>query len=67
MCDREESRFGERCIRFLLKPVAAVAPTTITTPTTSVAKAMVNCSVKPTQEKVELFDISGILTLAGEM
>ena len=67
MCDREERRFGESCLRFLLKPIAAVAPTFMTTPTTTVAKALVNCAVLPTQKKVELFDIRGIMILAGEI
>ena len=67
MCDREERRFGEGCMRWFLKPFAAVAPTALTTPTTTLAKALTNCSVLPTQEKVELFDIRGIMTLAGEI
>ena len=66
MCDREEKRFGDGLLP-LLKPIAAVAPTLLTTPTTALGKAIANCSVLRTQAKVEVFDIRGIMTLAGEI
>ena len=66
MCDREESRFGETIARFFLKPLEKLCPTVATTPTTSLGKAMVNCAVIPSEDKVQLFDIKGILRLAGE-
>ena len=69
MCDRQESRFGERIVRQLLKPVAAVFPTSITTPTTTVAKALVNSAVSPppTDKRWELFENKAIHQLAGEI
>ncbi len=67
MCARDESRPMEAALRFLLKPVAAVAPTAMTTPTTTLAKAMVNCAVSPTNESVEIFDNRAIFILAGEL
>ena len=67
VCDREESRFGEGIARVLvINPLSKLCPTAATTPATSLGKAMVNCSVIPSEEKVQLFDIKSILRLAGE-
>ena len=66
MCDREESRPMEAVSRFFMKPLAALFPTVMTTPTTSMGKAMVNCAVIQSTEKIATYDIKGILTLAGE-
>ena len=66
MCDREESRPVETVAQFVLKPVAKICPTLVTTPTTSLGKAMVNCVVTPSEEKIELYDLKGIMRLAGE-
>ncbi len=66
MCDRQESRPGEAIARAILKPIAKLCPTWWTTYTTTMAKAMVNCSVIDSNQKAELYDIAGILTLAGE-
>lgn len=67
MCDREEKRTGEGFIRALLKPVAAISPTMATTPTTTLAKAMVNCTVKPSEESFKLFNNKDIFRQAGEL
>ena len=66
MCDREESRPIESVARFFMKPLEKLCPTVATTPTSSMGKAMLNCAVIPSEEKVELYDIKGIPRLAGE-
>ncbi|CAL8070137.1 unnamed protein product [Calicophoron daubneyi] len=42
MCNRTERRFMESVVKTLLKPVAALSPTWITTPVTVLAQAMAN-------------------------
>lgn len=65
MCDREESRTFEAVARFFMKPIAKLFPTTATK-TSTMGKAMVNCAAMQTSDAVELYDIKGILRLAGE-
>lgn len=44
-CEREESRMFEKVFLYtVVKPVAKLSPTTITTPTSLLASAMVNCT-----------------------
>lgn len=45
MCDRGEKRVVERMSRFFLTPLAVLAPTVMTIPTTTLGKAMVLNSV----------------------
>ena len=66
MCDREESRPVETIAQSVLKPVAKIFPTLVTTPTTSLGQAMVNRVVTPSEEKIELYDLKGIMRLAVE-
>jgi len=56
MCDRAESRPGEAVLRTILKPFAAVFPSTGTIPTTTVARAMLNAAVNPSAENGRIFE-----------
>lgn len=70
MCEREEPRMFEAVMRTMFKPMLAVCPTVFTTPTTTMAKAMVNCAVSPAQTNTNKWDIfanKAIFQLAGEV
>lgn len=63
MCDRGEKRIMERMSRFFLTPLAVLAPTVMTIPTTTLGKAMVvNSIVKG--EKVETLENGPIHAVA---
>ena len=67
MCDREESRAGERCILAVLKPFSKAFPYTITTPTNTVAKGMINSAIsqqRDNEHKWKLFTIKDIFDAA---
>jgi len=49
----------------LFKPITWAFPTFISVPTSTVAKAMLNVTLKPTAEKVELLDNKAIHLAAG--
>ena len=67
MCNRTESRPGEAFIRFLMKPIAAVAPTAGSCPTSVLAKAMINNTLLSTKQmNVEIFSNKDIFKLADE-
>ena len=55
MCDRQESRPGEWLARKLMAPMEYLSPGTMTSPTSTVAKAVINTIVSPTTESFELF------------
>ncbi|XP_064635302.1 oxidoreductase HTATIP2-like [Lineus longissimus] len=65
LCDREEHRTGEKIFNFLLKPVAKCAPTVMTVPTTTVAKAMVNAVVAESSQPIQILENKDIHQLAG--
>ena len=67
MCEREEPRMFEAVMRTMAKPMLAACPTIMTTPTTTMAKAMVNCAVSPAQNKWDVFANKAIFQLAGEV
>ncbi|XP_064599592.1 oxidoreductase HTATIP2-like isoform X2 [Liolophura sinensis] len=69
LCDRQESRAGESFVRFLLKPVAALFPTAISTPVDVLVKAMIN-NVIATPDKAkdfELYENKAIHMLGGNL
>ncbi|XP_077979139.1 protein HTATIP2-like [Glandiceps talaboti] len=65
MCDRKESRPAEWVLRKVLAPVAYLAPTAITIPTSVVAKGMINNCVATSDRPVEIFENKAIHQLAG--
>jgi len=67
MCEREENRPGEKIMRTVLNPVAKFFPTAITTPTSAVAKAMVNMAVAKSTEKVRILENKDVHIAAGEI
>ena len=72
LCDREERRLGEKCILGLLTPVVKLFPTSLTTPTSTCGKALVNLAAQgataPSEEdKVKILDIKAIFRVAGEL
>lgn len=60
LCDREESRPMEAVFRCCYKPIAAAFPTLWSVPTNTVARAMVNCALAPSGEKISLLDNKAI-------
>ncbi|XP_002742403.1 protein HTATIP2-like [Saccoglossus kowalevskii] len=68
LCDRTESRPGEWVLKKLLSPVTYLAPTAISVPTSTVAKAMVNnCVAPPGDKKVEIFENKAIHQISGTL
>ena len=65
MCNREEPRPGEAVARVLLKPVAFLFPTAITTPVEILSRAMINNVVSQSQDKFQLFENKAIHQMAG--
>ncbi|XP_014669419.1 PREDICTED: oxidoreductase HTATIP2-like isoform X2 [Priapulus caudatus] len=64
LVDREERRAGEGVFRFMLKPVAWMFPTLITTPIEMVAVAMINNVQSPSNQSEELLCNKEIHNLA---
>lgn len=64
LCDRQETRFGERLASFALKPVIALRPTWISVPTVDVARAMLQNSVRA-QQSAALLENEDIHRLAA--
>ncbi|XP_072018471.1 oxidoreductase HTATIP2-like [Amphiura filiformis] len=56
MCDRNESRGYDMILQKLLTPFQLFSPGLVTTPTTTLAKAMVHVTVAPSKEPFELYD-----------
>ena len=67
LCDRTESRPAEAVARVVVKPIAWAFPTAISVPTSSVAKAMVNVAVTPSDEKWTLYNNKQIHELSGDL
>jgi hypothetical protein len=65
MCEREERRLSESILRTLIKPVQYIAPTLMTTPTETLAKAMINNTYLADKAKVEIIDNAKIFQLAS--
>ena len=65
LCDREESRAGERLIRALARPIAAASPTLMSCPTSILAQAMVVGTLKDTGVKVDQFSNKDIHMLGA--
>ena len=66
MGDRRESRPMEKIIKFALKPLIYLSPTTMTTPALTVGRAMLNATVLPSKNAVDVLDIPAIFAMAGE-
>ena len=69
LCDREEKRGGESFFRAVLKPIYKTFPTSMSTPTSTVAKAMVNEAISKTRDndgKCKIYEIKAIFDAAGE-
>ena len=64
MCERQESRFGERCLRGLAGTIDGSGRFSISTE--NVAKAMVLNSLKNSPKKWETFEHAALLQLAKE-
>ncbi len=64
MCDREESRAGEWFLRKVLAPSEYLAPGFITTPTTTLAKAMIHVTAAPQPDAYFLYDAKPIHRLS---
>ncbi|XP_069479578.1 oxidoreductase HTATIP2 isoform X2 [Ambystoma mexicanum] len=60
MCDRQESRPAEWIARKFLGPISYIFPTSLSVPVTTLARAMVNNAVIPSDQKVELLDNKAI-------
>ncbi|XP_072045737.1 oxidoreductase HTATIP2-like [Amphiura filiformis] len=56
MCDRKESRAGEWVLRKMLAPVEYAAPGLATTPTSTLAKAMIHATAAPQPEPFLLYN-----------
>lgn len=67
MCDREESRPMEHALRVVSKPMLSMFPTVMTTPCSTLAKAMVNDVVAGNPEKVVILNNKDIFVMAGEI
>lgn len=67
MCKREEQRMGETVVKAILRPVSAVFPTAFTTPTATVARAMINNAVTASNEHVQLLHNKAIHLLSGNL
>ena len=57
---------GEKIFGAIMKPVIYLSPTSISTPATTVAKAMLNCTVLPSNSDRDMFDISAMFGMADE-
>lgn len=67
MCDRTERRPFEAVARFMMRPVAALFPTSGSIPTSVVAQAMVRMASDPaSQHGVTTLDNKDIHRVAGE-
>lgn len=68
MCERQESRGGEWVLRKMLAPMEYMAPGLATTPTSTLAKAMIHVTAAPIQEPFHLIDGKSIhrLTVVKE-
>ncbi|XP_038053303.1 oxidoreductase HTATIP2-like [Patiria miniata] len=60
MCDRKESRPTEWLARKLMAPMEYLSPGTMTSPTTTVAKAIINTIISPLTEPFEIFESKAI-------
>ncbi len=60
MCQREESRPAEWLVQKLLTPMEYLSPGTMTSPTTTVAKAVINSILSPFSQAVEMFESKAI-------
>lgn len=65
MCEREERRVFESILRTLIKPIQYIAPTLMTTPTETLAKAMINNTYLTEKSSVEIIENSKIFQLAN--
>jgi len=66
MVDREESRAGERLLRFLIKPVAFAAPQLITTPIETLANSLIARAIysQESDKQIELLDNRQIFAMS---
>ncbi|XP_022094045.1 oxidoreductase HTATIP2-like isoform X2 [Acanthaster planci] len=60
MCDRQESRTGEWFIKKVLAPMEYLSPGSMTSPTTTVAKAVVNTIISPVTQAFEIIEAKAI-------
>ena len=65
VCEREERGIAEKIAKFILKPFQHLAPTLITTPTDTLAKAMVNNTINTNAPKTEIVENAQIFELAS--
>ncbi|CAH1249351.1 HTATIP2 [Branchiostoma lanceolatum] len=64
MVDRKESRPGEWFARKMLTPLKYFAPTVMTCPVETVAKAMVNAVLSPSDKPAEIYENKAVHLLA---
>ncbi|XP_066263424.1 oxidoreductase HTATIP2-like [Branchiostoma lanceolatum] len=64
MVDRKESRPGEWFARKMLAPLKYIAPTVMTCPVETVAKAMVNAVLAPSDKPAEIYENKAVHLLA---
>lgn len=64
LCDRQESRFGERAAKALLSPIFWAKPTSFSVPTTTVANAMIADLWRKPAKNVEIIGNAGIHEMA---
>ncbi|XP_033638816.1 oxidoreductase HTATIP2-like [Asterias rubens] len=60
LCNRQESRPGEWLAQKLLAPMEYLSPGTMTSPTTTVAKALINTIISQSTQAMEMFDSKSI-------
>ena len=61
MCEREESRIGEKLFRTLLKPISYLAPQLFTTPVNTLVNSMISKAIytqdPPKKEEIVFNDV----------
>ncbi|KAK3102513.1 hypothetical protein FSP39_011893 [Pinctada imbricata] len=67
MCDRQESRFGEKVARGIMKPIAALFPTAGSIPTSVLARGMINDVISTVTDDVKTFENRNIHVVAGNV
>ena len=66
MCKREDQTCGGACMQACFTPISKCFPTAITTPTTTVAVALVNLPAIAEAEQNKIYEIKEIFNAAGE-